>query len=194
MGIKERKRREREIRRQQIQKAAKELFILKGFNSTTIEDIAKKAELSPATIYLYFKNKEDLFSAMCAEGLEEVKRALRECFREGGPEMACGTFFDLSIEEPRTGLEFEIIAAATRSPAVMRIQKERFDSEIGIVSRFLKRDFKKGAVPKGFNAKRKARIVIALHRGLMADLLMGARPSEVKHAWVEATDLIMENR
>jgi len=64
MGIKERKRREREIRRQQIQKAAKELFILKGFNSTTIEDIAKKAELSPATIYLYFKNKEELYASL----------------------------------------------------------------------------------------------------------------------------------
>lgn len=177
-----------------ILKAAKQVFSEKGYHDTHMEDISDALGVSKRTLYLYFKNKEDLFRAMCAEGLDEVKRALRECFREGGPEMACGTFFDLSIEEPRTGLEFEIIAAATRSPAVMRIQKERFDSEIGIVSQFLKRDFKGGAVPKGFNAGRKARIVIALHRGLMADLLMGARPSEVKRAWVEATDLIMENR
>ena len=64
MGIQERKSREKDLRRQQIQEAAKELFLLKGFNSTTMEDIAKKAELSPATIYLYFKNKDELYVSL----------------------------------------------------------------------------------------------------------------------------------
>ena len=52
------------MRRRQIQDAAKELFILKGFNSTTIDEIAEKAELSPATIYLYFKNKGELYFSL----------------------------------------------------------------------------------------------------------------------------------
>jgi AcrR family transcriptional regulator len=52
------------MRRRQIQDAAKELFILKGFNSTTINEIAEKAELSPATIYLYFKNKRELYFSL----------------------------------------------------------------------------------------------------------------------------------
>jgi AcrR family transcriptional regulator len=64
MGIEERKKREKVLRQQQIQEAAKELFLLKGFNSTTMEDIAKKAELSPATIYLYFKNKDELYVSL----------------------------------------------------------------------------------------------------------------------------------
>ena len=64
MGIRERKDREKDLRRQQIQEAAKELFLLKGFNSSTMEDIAKKAELSPATIYLYFKNKDELYVSL----------------------------------------------------------------------------------------------------------------------------------
>ena len=70
MGIRERKDREKDLRRQQIQEAAKELFLLKGFNSTTMEDIAKKAELSPATIYLYFKNKEELYVLLNLIALE----------------------------------------------------------------------------------------------------------------------------
>jgi AcrR family transcriptional regulator len=64
MGIKDRKEREKEIRRRQIQDAAKEMFMLRGFGSTTMEDIAEKAELSPATIYLYFKNKEELYASL----------------------------------------------------------------------------------------------------------------------------------
>lgn len=64
MGIKERKEREKERRRQQIMVAAKRVFSNKSFNKATMEDIAREAELSPGTIYLYFKNKEELFASL----------------------------------------------------------------------------------------------------------------------------------
>ena len=64
MGIQERKQRERERRRQQIMVAAKKVFTAKGFNKTTMEDIAKEAELSPGTLYLYFKNKDELYASL----------------------------------------------------------------------------------------------------------------------------------
>lgn len=64
MGIRERKDREKGLRRQQIQEAAKNLFINKGFHSTTMEEIGEKAELSPGTLYLYFKNKGELYASM----------------------------------------------------------------------------------------------------------------------------------
>ena len=64
MGIRERKRRERERRRQQIMVAAKRVFTIRGFSRATMEDIAKEAELSPGTLYLYFKNKEELYVSL----------------------------------------------------------------------------------------------------------------------------------
>lgn len=64
MGIKERKEREKERRRQQIIVAAKRVFSKKGFNKATMEDIARESELSPGTLYLYFKNKEELYASL----------------------------------------------------------------------------------------------------------------------------------
>ncbi len=64
MGIQERKEREKERRRQQIIVAAKRVFSEKGFNKSTMEDIAQEAELSPGTLYLYFKNKEELYASL----------------------------------------------------------------------------------------------------------------------------------
>lgn len=64
MGIKERKQREKERRRQQIAVAAKRVFADKGFSRTTMEDIANEAELSPGTLYLYFKNKDELYASL----------------------------------------------------------------------------------------------------------------------------------
>ncbi len=44
--------------------AAKRVFSVKGFTKTTMEDIAKEAELSPGTLYLYFKNKDELYASL----------------------------------------------------------------------------------------------------------------------------------
>lgn len=70
MGIQERKERERERRRQQIMVAAKRVFSVRGYNKATMEDIAKEAELSPGTLYLYFKNKDELFSSLSIRVLQ----------------------------------------------------------------------------------------------------------------------------
>ncbi len=51
MGIHERKTREKERRHQQILVAAKRVFSEKGFNKSTMEDIAGEAELSPRVRY-----------------------------------------------------------------------------------------------------------------------------------------------
>lgn len=64
MGIQERKKREKEGRRKQILAASKQLFAERGFYQTTMEEIANAAELSPGTIYLYFKSKDELFAEL----------------------------------------------------------------------------------------------------------------------------------
>lgn len=47
--------------RQAIEKSAIEIFLEKGYLNTKIKDIAEKANVSVGGIYIYFKNKEDLF-------------------------------------------------------------------------------------------------------------------------------------
>ena len=55
MGINERKERDRQDLRKSIMDAAREVFLEKGFEQTSIRAIAQKIEYSPTTIYLYFK-------------------------------------------------------------------------------------------------------------------------------------------
>jgi AcrR family transcriptional regulator len=70
MGIQERKEREKERRRQQIMVAAKRVFVEKGFAGATMEDIAREAELSAGTLYLYFKNKNELYASLTLRVLQ----------------------------------------------------------------------------------------------------------------------------
>lgn len=84
MGIQERKKRERERRRQQIIVAAKRVFSEKGFSKSTMEDIAREAELSPGTLYLYFKNKDELYASLSLRILQYLNLRLEDVKNEKG--------------------------------------------------------------------------------------------------------------
>ena len=60
MGTLERKARERTSRENMILDAAEKVFFSQGFDQSTMDDVAKTAELSKGSLYNYFKNKNEL--------------------------------------------------------------------------------------------------------------------------------------
>ena len=72
MGITERKEREREEMRQLILDGAQKLFLANGFEKVSIRSIADEIEYSPATIYLYFKDKNQLLFALHQRGFVKM--------------------------------------------------------------------------------------------------------------------------
>ena len=68
MGTAERKEREKLQRRQSIVDAAERVFFSKGYDNSSMDDVAKEAELSKGTLYLYFDSKEDLYGAIVRRG------------------------------------------------------------------------------------------------------------------------------
>jgi len=76
MAIHERQLRDRERRRQQIIAASKRVFVSKGIKAT-IKDIAEEAELSPGTLYIYFKNKDELYASLSIRLLKHLNLRLQ---------------------------------------------------------------------------------------------------------------------
>lgn len=72
VGIKERKEREKELRREEILRTGEKLFIEKGFEHTTMEKIARECELAKGTLYLHFKCKEELLSEIMYRALTQL--------------------------------------------------------------------------------------------------------------------------
>lgn len=70
MGTQERRAREREARRKTVLDAARALVRDKGFNGTTSKQIASACELSEATLFFYFKSKDEIFTSLLLEGIE----------------------------------------------------------------------------------------------------------------------------
>lgn len=65
-------------KREQILEAAGRVFASRQFHEVTLDEVAKAAHVSKGAIYLYFKDKEDLFFQVAAHGFDELCRAIRE--------------------------------------------------------------------------------------------------------------------
>lgn len=72
MGITERREREKEQLRARILEAARDLLSEGGLNALSMRAIADRIEYSPATIYLYFKDKDELTREVVHTGFERM--------------------------------------------------------------------------------------------------------------------------
>lgn len=69
----ERRLEEKERRRLEILEAAAEVAGVVGFEAMTMEQVARKARLSRALVYVYFKDKHDLLIGLCVRALELLR-------------------------------------------------------------------------------------------------------------------------
>jgi AcrR family transcriptional regulator len=70
-------------KRLEILTAAMNLFAEKGFERTTVDEIACEASIGKGTVYLYFKNKEAIFRALIEKGLSDLEQILTESAGHG---------------------------------------------------------------------------------------------------------------
>ncbi len=80
MGVTERRRRERDVRRELAIDAAMGIYEEEGYHAITMEKIAEKSELSRAALYLYFKNKDEIIISAILAHADYFARVLQEVY------------------------------------------------------------------------------------------------------------------
>lgn len=66
-----RRKKEKEQRKMAILKAAQQLFFKRGYLSVSVESIARKAQISKGTVYLYFNSKEEIYAQILLDDIEK---------------------------------------------------------------------------------------------------------------------------
>ncbi|PWB53669.1 MAG: TetR family transcriptional regulator [Candidatus Methanoperedenaceae archaeon] len=147
MGIKERKLQEKSEMRELIQKTAMNLFLEKGFENITIRHIAEKIEYSPATIYLYFKNKDEILYILRREGFEDLYRRQKDSLKLKDPLKRLlkhgEAYVSFALENP----QYYDLMFMMRSPSTRT--KEMNDMDIGLQSYELLKNNIKECMEKG---------------------------------------------
>jgi AcrR family transcriptional regulator len=126
MGIEERRKREKEGRRATILKAARKLFLEKGFKSVTVAQIAKKAELSKGAVYLYFKSKEEIYSRILLLDIDKFHERVSKVVLKGETaskmlENFAGVYIDFFLADREL---FRILMAYMLHPEHLKLSED----------------------------------------------------------------------
>jgi AcrR family transcriptional regulator len=165
-GLRERK---KQRTRQLIADTARRLFAERGFEQVTVAEIAREAEVAPATVFNYFPTKEDLFYSRLEAFESEMLSAIRD--RPDGQSVleAFETFLfgrrgvlakDAPDEQIRT-----ITRIITESPALLARERQVFDRYTEALAALLAEET--GARPGDVVARVVAHTLIGLHRALI---------------------------
>lgn len=86
-------------RQLQLLEIACRLFSERGFNGTSLRDIAEEAQVTKAALYYHFPNKEALFAKIVLESLESLLSRVREsCAQVENPEEKVRVFMLITAE------------------------------------------------------------------------------------------------
>lgn len=112
-------------KRRQIMDGALQVFMEKGYDSSSMSDICRAAGVSKGTLYVYFADKEDLFQSLVGDkrtrtfaGIEEVLEGplpLEAKLRDYGLRLATAVCSDVALKAQRI-----IISMADRMPQMGR--------------------------------------------------------------------------
>ena len=86
-------------KRGRLIEAAKNLLHRKGFQGTTLADIARESGVALGNLYYYFKTKEELCEAVIDERKKEVSRMLNMCCTKPDPKIALSKFVQHIADE-----------------------------------------------------------------------------------------------
>lgn len=104
MGISERKEREKGEMKKMITTAAMKMFLEDGYAKTSIRNIADAIEYSPGTIYLYYKDKDELLYEVQAQAFLKLLEAFKAHATSEDPilrlEQLGKTYVSFGLENP----------------------------------------------------------------------------------------------
>jgi len=172
-----------------ITQAAIKNFVKNGYANTKMDDIAKTADVSKGTLYLYFPSKEDLFYSICKTSLQSLTEN-RDPFFKKKESLASdlGKFYDNYTDSTKETQKFrvEAIAESMHNPKLRRflIQNKRdFEESVTQFLKLMKKE--RGFFQKNVDLAALASGIIALYDGLYLSKTVGVNHEENKDVWVK---------
>lgn len=184
MNLSDRKLKERKVRQDLILDAALQVFKKKGIEGSTMDEIALEADFGKATLYYYFKSKEDVFSAILKNGWKDLWANLEPVISEDNKSPR-DTFVNILLcisdnVRARPGL-YEFLFNAPK--------KVNFDSEgwrsyqeriYSVISTLLQEGIKLGEFPKS-----KPQVLFKALGGLFMGLVLMGKDKPVSKRDIE---------
>ena len=184
-------------KRDRILKAAVRVFAKNGFYATRVSEIAKAAGVADGTIYLYFKNKDDVLITIFEDGIQQLLAILREVAAAEEPfEARIKRIIELQLgllEDQRDLAEVITVNLRQSSTLLKQYAAPLFMEYIDVIAGLIREGQKQGAFRKDVNARVAARSLFgALDAILLTWALGEADPASLRKAASHCASLFLD--
>jgi AcrR family transcriptional regulator len=163
-----------EFREAEIIDAVRRVIVRNGFRKTSMEKVAEEANISKGTLYLYFKNKEDLVRKATERGHEEMARAIEKLTQDTiTPDNAIATYVRAMLEFcDQNEILFRAMDARPDSDGEKSATSvnRRIDHYVSILERIIDDRVQAGTYRK-VHSRRVARMIVEAVRGVVIERL-----------------------
>ncbi|MGB5191939.1 MAG: TetR/AcrR family transcriptional regulator [Polyangiales bacterium] len=184
-------------KRDRILRAAIKVFAKNGFYATRVSEIAKAAGVADGTIYLYFKNKDDVLITIFEDGIQQLLAILREVAASEQPfDERITRIIELQLgllEDQRDLAEVITVNLRQSSSLLKQYAAPLFMEYIDVIAGLIRDGQKEGAFRKDINSRVVARSLFgALDAILLTWALGEADPPSLRKAASHCASLFLE--
>ena len=131
MGVAERRERERLARKETVLQAARAVLLEKGVRGTTTKEIAERCEFSEATLFFYFKNKDEILLSLIFVSIDFWARGLETLGkRQLAPEQMLDEIWKYHERVYKDHPDYYVISAYLAQPHVLESVSGEVKEEI----------------------------------------------------------------
>lgn len=182
--------------REKIVSAAIIAFSVHGYDRTRMDDIAETAKLSKGTLYLYFKNKEELFYAISENNIRELKEQLSVLFTKSEDLISDSQKFYVNFRKasgPSDKVFLETIAESSRNRKLQDMLHRQRLKVLEVVTDYLRLQIRKGFFRSDVDVNAIAAGLVALYDGLTIGKTIGISETYNKKAWNETIKAVLSS-
>jgi len=177
LGLIERRGKEKDGRRKLILKSARSLFLEKGFNNVTVDEIAKFSELGKGSIYLYFNSKEEIYTQVLLNDIEKFNQQTSGLFnrKKSASDLLVEfsyTYADFFLNDSEL---FRILMIYMLQPAQMNLSEElnpqiieANNKSIDVFGKILELGLESKELPANINSKQNQYAIWGLLNGIIS--------------------------
>ena len=186
----------KEAAKEKIIQSAFQVFTKKGYQTTTMDDIAKEVGVSKAALYQYFKNKKELLNEIVLSYHTMIREVIRTAIERQDAHNLAEEVQGAILKKYRLHHEmlFEIIAIAAHDEEIKQSLKSEYEKDTALLKELLQKQIDSGKMATKIDAETLAQLFIALYVGMAMKVIMGDDSVEIHKAWSNAIGAMINQK
>jgi AcrR family transcriptional regulator len=159
--------------KKRIIKAALDIFSRYGYARASMRMIAKSAHISTGGLYLYFRNKEDLYMSLVKDRLEDFSAIMQRSVQGAeNPENALRAFITVNLDYARKHRELILVEGKEHGfSSSVNFKKQFYKKQTRLIESIIRKGITTG-VFRRCNVKEAAKIIKCAIRGFVLSMII----------------------